>query len=155
MEEAESTSENARRKPARNVGPATQTPATGAGNAATEGAVGSGGGWYVIEVAAQRAGVHAQTLRHYERLGLIAPARKGTRPRSPRLYSDHDIERVVHIRRLMGDLGVNLAGVETILHMRDRMEALRREMADELALVRRQHEAEMRQLQAIIEQLKR
>ncbi len=125
---------------------------TGAG--ATEGTM-QGGAWYVIQVAAQRAGVHEQTLRHYERLGLIAPARKGTRPRSPRLYSDRDIERVVHIRQLIGDLGVNLAGVETILNMRDRMEALRREMDQELARLRREHEAETRRLWAMIEELRR
>ena len=73
---------------------------------------------------ARQAGVSADTLRHYERLGLISPARKGDSPHSPRLYSDRDIERVVHIRRLMRDLGVNLAGVETILHMKDRMEQM-------------------------------
>jgi len=69
------------------------------------------GAWYVISVAAIKAEVHEQTLRHYERLGLISPARKGNSPHSPRLYSDSDIERVIHIRRLMRDLGVNLAGV--------------------------------------------
>ena len=136
-------------------------PASDAGNAhsisdagATEGSAAAGAAWYVIAVAAQRAGVHEQTLRHYERLGLISPARKGTRPRSPRLYSDRDIERVIHIRQLMGDLGVNLAGVETILNMRDRMEALRREMEQELARLRQEHAAEMRRLRAIIEQLR-
>ncbi len=80
------------------------------------------GAWYVISVAAIKAEVHEQTLRHYERLGLISPARKGNSPHSPRLYSDRDIERVIHIRSLMRDLGVNLAGVEAILHMKDRME---------------------------------
>lgn len=98
----------------------------GATEGATEGSIDSGG--YVVAVAAERAGVHAQTLRHYERLGLISPARKGTRPRSPRVYSERDIERVIHIRRLMGDLGVNLAGVEIILSMRERMEGLQREL---------------------------
>jgi MerR family transcriptional regulator, heat shock protein HspR len=121
---------------------------------ATEGTSAEGGACYVIQVAAQRAGVHEQTLRHYERLGLIAPARKGTRPRSPRLYSERDIERVMHIRQLMGDLGVNLAGVETILNMRDHMEALRREMEQELARLRREHEAETRRLWAMIEELR-
>jgi MerR family transcriptional regulator/heat shock protein HspR len=107
----------------------------------------------VIGLAARQAGVHEQTLRHYERLGLIAPARKGISPQSPRLYSDRDIERVVQIRRLMDDLGVNLAGVETILHMRDRMEAMRREMDGALARLRQEHEAETRRLRAIIERL--
>lgn len=99
---------------------------------------------YDVSEAARRAGVHEQTLRHYERLGLVSPARKGPSPRSPRLYTDEDIARVAHIRRLVEDLGVNLAGVETILHMRDRMERLRYE-----------HEAEIQRLRATIEQLQR
>jgi MerR family transcriptional regulator/heat shock protein HspR len=119
------------------------------GTGATEASPVASGTWYVITVAAQRAGVHEQTLRHYERLGLISPARRGTRPRSQRLYSEHDIERVMHIRRLMDDLGVNLAGVETILNMRDRMEALRRE----LARMRRDHDDETRELRAVIARL--
>jgi MerR family transcriptional regulator/heat shock protein HspR len=120
----------------------------------TEGGAAGTGAWYSIADAAVRAGVHQQTLRHYERLGLIAPARKGTRPQSPRLYSARDIERVVHIRRLIGDLGVNLAGVETILNMRDRMEMMRREMDVELARLRRLHEEETRRLLALIEELR-
>src|ERR687887_118625 len=92
----------------------------------------SDGAWYIISVAAQRAQVHEQTLRHYERLGLIAPARKGSSPHSPRLYSDSDIERVMQIRRLMHDLGVNLAGVEAILHMKDRMEQMQIEVEQEM-----------------------
>ena len=51
------------------------------------------GAWYVISVAAVKAEVHEQTLRHYERIGLISPARKGNSPHSPRLYSDRDLER--------------------------------------------------------------
>ncbi len=113
------------------------------------------GAWYIISVAAQKANVHEQTLRHYERLGLIAPARKGPSPHSPRLYSDRDIERVVHIRRLMQDLGVNLAGVEAILHMRDRMEQMQAEMASELDRLREQYESETRRLKQIIERLQR
>ena len=135
--------------------PAEPLTAERAAAGATEGATGVLAGWYVIGVAAQRAGVHEQTLRHYERLGLVSPARKGVRPRSPRLYSERDIERVIHIRRLMGDLGVNLAGVETILHMRDRMESLRREMDLALEVLRQEHEAERRRLIAIIEALRR
>jgi MerR family transcriptional regulator/heat shock protein HspR len=108
---------------------------------------------YDVTEAARRAGVHEQTLRHYERLGLVTPARKGARPQSPRLYSEDDIERVTHIRRLMDDLGVNLAGVETILHMRDRMERMQRAMADELLRLRAEHDAETRRLLAIIARL--
>ena len=113
------------------------------------------GAWYIISVAAQKAEVHEQTLRHYERLGLISPARKGESPHSPRLYSDRDIERVIHIRSLMRDLGVNLAGVEAILHMRDRMEQLQEELEQEMALLRDQHASETRRLKEIIERLQR
>lgn len=115
----------------------------------------SDGAWYIISVAAQKAEVHEQTLRHYERLGLIAPARKGDSPHSPRLYSDRDIERVVHIRALMRDLGVNLAGVEAILHMKDRMEQLQDDLEKEMMQLRDQHATEMRRLKEIIERLQR
>ena len=115
----------------------------------------SDGAWYVISVAAQRADVHEQTLRHYERLGLIAPARKGESPHSPRLYTDRDIERVVQIRGLMRDLGVNLAGVEAILHMKDRMETLQGSLEQEMQKMQIHHEAEIRRLKDIIERLQR
>src|SRR5690349_22317696 len=113
------------------------------------------GAWYVISVAAIKAEVHEQTLRHYERLGLISPARKGNSPHSPRLYSDHDIERVMHIRRLTRDLGVNLAGVEAILHMKDRMEQMQLELEQEITRMQDQHAAETRRLKDIIERLQR
>jgi MerR family transcriptional regulator, heat shock protein HspR len=115
----------------------------------------SDGAWYIISVAAQKAEVHEQTLRHYERLGLISPARKGESPHSPRLYSDRDIERVVHIRRLMRDLGVNLAGVETILYMKDRMEQMQDDLEREMTQLRDQHASETRRLKEIIERLQR
>jgi MerR family transcriptional regulator/heat shock protein HspR len=111
------------------------------------------GAWYIISVAAERAAVHEQTLRHYERLGLITPARKGNSPHSPRLYSDRDIERVLQIRSLMQDLGVNLAGVETILHMRDRMEQMQQETQERIDALLAQHEAETQRLKGIIERL--
>jgi MerR family transcriptional regulator, heat shock protein HspR len=115
----------------------------------------SDGAWYIISVAAQKAEVHEQTLRHYERLGLIAPARKGNSPHSPRLYSDRDIDRVVQIRSLMRDLGVNLAGVEAILHMKDCMEQMQEEMEQEIRKLHNQHMAETRRLKEIIERLQR
>ena len=111
--------------------------------------------WYAISVAAIKAEVHEQTLRHYERLGLISPARKGNSPHSPRLYSDRDIERVIHIRRLMRDLGVNLAGVEAILHMKDRMEQMQRDLELQLQRMQDQHTNETRRLKDIIERLQR
>src|SRR5229473_7993736 len=113
------------------------------------------GAWYVISIAAMKAEVHEQTLRHYERLGLISPARKGNSPHSPRLYSDRDIERVTHIRSLMRDLGVNLAGVEAILHMKDRMEQMQQELDHEIERLTVQHASEMRRLKDIIERLQR
>lgn len=113
------------------------------------------GAWYIISVAAQKAEVHEQTLRHYERLGLISPSRKGSSPHSPRLYSDHDIERVAQIRSLMRDLGVNLAGVEAILHMKDRMEQMQAELEQSIFQLRTQHEHEMNRLKNIIERLQR
>ncbi|GCE26208.1 hypothetical protein KDA_16920 [Dictyobacter alpinus] len=113
------------------------------------------GAWYIISIAAQRADVHEQTLRHYERLGLISPARKGASPHSPRLYSDYDIERVIQIRGLMRDLGVNLAGVEAILHMKDRMERMQDELEQEMVRMREQHASETRRLKDIIERLQR
>ena len=115
----------------------------------------SDGAWYVIRIAAQKAEVHEQTLRHYERLGLIAPARKGDSPHSPRLYSDRDIDRVIQIRSLMRDLGVNLAGVEAILHMKDRMEQMQEEMEQEIRELHNRHIAETRRLKEIIERLQR
>ncbi|MBX0330712.1 MerR family transcriptional regulator [Oscillochloris sp. ZM17-4] len=70
---------------------------------------------YTIRVAAQIAGMHEQSLRMYERRGLIQPERsKG----NIRLFSDADIEQIRFIRRLVNELGVNLAGVEVIIQMR-------------------------------------
>jgi MerR family transcriptional regulator/heat shock protein HspR len=70
--------------------------------------------------------MHAQTLRYYERMGLIVPSR--TRG-NVRLYSEEDVQRLRQIKRLMDDLGVNLAGAEVILRMRDRIEDLERQLA--------------------------
>ncbi len=76
-------------------------------------------------VAAVRCGVQPRTLRQYERLGLVTPRPVGG---ADRRYSDADIERVRRIRRLITDLGVNLASVEVILHLRDQVLALQREL---------------------------
>ncbi len=76
---------------------------------------------YVISVAARMIGVHAQTLRYYERGGLIAPSRSQG---NIRLYSEQDIARIRHIKTLMEDLGVNLAGVEVIIRMAQQMVAM-------------------------------
>jgi MerR family transcriptional regulator/heat shock protein HspR len=78
----------------------------------------SGTACFVISVAARLLKVHPQTLRYYERAGLIAPSRsKG----NIRLYSPEDIQRAMQIKRLVEDLGVNLAGVEVIMRLTDRL----------------------------------
>src|SRR4051812_21529230 len=94
---------------------------------------------YVISVAAQILGVHPQTLRLYEREGLVEPQRSGGKIR---LYSERDIERVRRIMRLTSELGVNLAGAEAILYMRERMLEMYRQMEQ----MRRQMEAELEEL---------
>jgi MerR family transcriptional regulator/heat shock protein HspR len=76
---------------------------------------------FVISVAARLVGVHEQTLRYYERAGLVEPARSKGRIR---LYSLHDLERVRQIRRLTDEMGVNLAGVEVIMRLTDRIREL-------------------------------
>src|SRR5437016_14651579 len=76
---------------------------------------------FVISVAARLVGVHEQTLRYYERAGLVEPARSKGRIR---LYSLHDLERVRQIRRLTDEMGVNLAGVEVIMRLTDHIREL-------------------------------
>ncbi len=86
---------------------------------------------FVISVAARMVGMHAQTLRYYERAGLLQPSRsRGKR----RLYSLADISRLREIQSLISDLGVNLAGVDVIFRMRERM----RKMEDEMNELRDQ-----------------
>ena len=105
---------------------------------------------YTISVAAELVNVHQQTLRHYERLGLVEPLRgKG----EIRYYSPHDIERILQIRRLVEELGVNLAGVEVILNMRDQMERMRREHSETIERMQTEHEIERRRLREIIKRL--
>lgn len=89
---------------------------------------------FVISVAARLVGVHEQTLRYYERAGLVAPARSRGRIR---LYSLHDLERIRQIRRLIDDLGVNLAGVEVIMRLTDRIRELENENEELRADIRR------------------
>jgi MerR family transcriptional regulator/heat shock protein HspR len=88
---------------------------------------------YTISVVAEQYDVHPQTLRLYEREGLIKPSRsaKGTR-----YYTEEDIERLELILNLTRDLGVNLAGVEIILNMREKMNNMQREFERFLQYVR-------------------
>lgn len=84
----------------------------------------------MIGVAAQLCGVHPQTLRQYERLGLVVPARVGAKNR---LYSESDIRRVRRIQHLTQDMGVNLAGVELILRLLDDMEEIRADLDKQIS----------------------
>ncbi len=84
---------------------------------------------YMIGVAAQLCGIHPQTLRQYERLGLVVPSRAGAKNR---LYSENDIRRVRRIQQLTQEMGVNLAGVEIILRLLDDMDEMRRDMEQQL-----------------------
>jgi MerR family transcriptional regulator, heat shock protein HspR len=80
---------------------------------------------YIISVAAELAGVHPQTLRIYERKGLLMPARTAG---NTRRYSDRDIQRLLTIQRLTQEEGLNLAGVKMIVEMEDEIDQLRRRM---------------------------
>ena len=80
---------------------------------------------FVISIAAKMIGMHAQSLRHYERLGLVRPSRSRGRVR---LYSQADIERLRHIQRLVNDLGVNLAGAEVVIRLNERIRRMEEEM---------------------------
>ena len=99
---------------------------------------------YTIGVVATETNLNAQTLRYYEKLGLVEPAR--TRGKV-RLYSDQDLDRLRLIQRLM-DLGINLAGVEVVLHMRRQLIELRSQLAGMAAL-----EVHAAELEARIAQL--
>ena len=89
---------------------------------------------FMIGVAARLCEMHPQTLRLYERLGLVAPSRIGSKNR---VYSQADIERLRQIQRLTQDMGVNLAGVEVILDLLDKMQKMKEEAEVELDRMRR------------------
>lgn len=88
---------------------------------------------YMISSVAETYQVHPQTLRLYERLGLLKPSRSEG---NTRLYSDRDLSRLEFILTLTRDMGVNLAGVEVILNMREKMEAMQREVEEMIAFAR-------------------
>lgn len=101
---------------------------------------------YVISVAARMLELHPQTLRYYERMGLIRPQRsEGNR----RLYSPSDIEHLRTISRLIDDLGVNLAGVEVIFNMRRTIE----EMQDDMDRMRAEFEEEIERLRGLLDEV--
>jgi MerR family transcriptional regulator/heat shock protein HspR len=97
---------------------------------------------YIISVAAELAGVHPQTLRIYERKGLLQPARTAG---NTRRYSNRDIERLRMIQRLTQVEGLNLAGVRMIVEMEDRIE-LMRQRVDDLQRARRRLRTEIDRL---------
>jgi len=90
---------------------------------------------YMISAVAETYDIHPQTLRLYEREGLLKPSRSEG---NTRLYTQDDIERLELILNLTRDLGVNLAGVEVILNMRQRLEEMQTEMQDFIAYVERE-----------------
>ncbi len=83
-------------------------------------------GVYVISVAARILDMHPQTLRKYERVGLVMPSRTGGRSR---LYSDEDVARLKLIKHLVENLGLNLAGVQLAMELFNRMIRMRSQMA--------------------------
>ena len=91
---------------------------------------------FVISVAARMVGLHAQTLRYYERVGLVMPSRSGGRQR---LYSMADVERLRRIKTFTDEMGVNLAGAEVALKLVDRIRELEdqvRVLTDEVTRLR-------------------
>ena len=88
---------------------------------------------YMISVVAQKYNIHPQTLRLYEREGLLKPSRTEG---NTRLYSDEDLEQLETILSLTRDLGVNLAGVEIILNMRRKIERMQGEVNEFMEYVR-------------------
>ena len=91
---------------------------------------------FLISVAAELAGMHAQTLRTYDRLGLVRPQRSSG---GGRRYSERDVDLLREVQRLSQDEGVNLAGIKRIIELTNQVEALQRrlaELADELDRLR-------------------
>ena len=105
-------------------------------------------GLYMISIASELIGVHPQTLRLYEKLGLIKPSRSKGRVR---LYSDEDIEKIRQIQRLTQEVGVNLAGVEVILNMIDKMETMRSQMEEEIRRMKEEMEYEFKRMAEIFQ----
>jgi MerR family transcriptional regulator/heat shock protein HspR len=90
-------------------------------------------GAYMISAVAEMYDIHPQTLRLYEREGLLKPSRTEG---NTRLYTDEDVERLELILSLARDLGVNISGIAIILQMRERMDEMQRQMSDFVSYVR-------------------
>ena len=97
---------------------------------------------FVISVAARIVGVQTQTLRYYERIGLVEPQRTSG---NQRMYSRREVERVQRVRNMMEDLGVNLAGVEVVIKLLDRLqkaEEEKRELKERIQALEQRLQAE-------------
>jgi MerR family transcriptional regulator, heat shock protein HspR len=103
---------------------------------------------YVISVAAELVDMHPQTLRLYERKGLIEPSRSAGKTR---LYSQRDVEHLREIRRLTQELGVNLAGVEEIIRLRRRLDTLQDQMEGRVGELHEQLQKEITSYQRALE----
>ena len=101
---------------------------------------------FMISVVSEMLGIHPQTLRLYEREGFIKPKRSGG---NTRLYSEEDVEKLEMILRLTRELGVNLAGVEVVLSMREKMEEMQREMEETIGRLREELAKEIRRREEI------
>jgi MerR family transcriptional regulator, heat shock protein HspR len=101
---------------------------------------------FMISVVSEMLGIHPQTLRLYEREGFIKPKRSGG---NTRLYSEEDVEKLEMVLRLTRELGVNLAGVEVILSMREKMEQMQREMEQTILQLREELAREIRRREEI------
>ena len=99
-------------------------------------------GAYMISAVAEMYEIHPQTLRLYEREGLLRPSRSEG---NTRLYTDEDLERLEFILNLARDLGVNIAGIAVILQMRERMEEMNRQMQGFVDYVRTEMLSRMQQ----------
>ncbi|MBS9532538.1 MerR family transcriptional regulator [Mycobacterium sp. M1] len=98
---------------------------------------------FLISVAAELAGMHAQTLRTYDRLGLVSPRRSSG---GGRRYSQHDVDLLREVQRLSHDEGVNLAGIKRIIELTNQVEVLQsrvEEMAAEVEMLRRNQRREV------------
>ena len=93
------------------------------------------GAYYMISAVSQKYNIHPQTLRLYEREGLLSPSRTEG---NTRLYSDDDLKRLETILSLTRELGVNLAGVEIILNMRQKMEDMQHEVNEFMEYVKKE-----------------
>src|SRR6201997_3939609 len=96
---------------------------------------GKGKAAYMISAVAEQYEIHPQTLRLYEREGLLTPSRSEG---NTRLYTDDDLERLEVILKLTRELGVNLAGVEIILNMREKMEAMQKQIEEFVSYLNKQ-----------------